>query len=86
MRHALSLAFLLAAAAFAPPLLPDARAQTAPPAAPRGDDRLLNRDYLTSTGETVPKPGEPQSSGVTPLEKSIQKQDNKIERSICSNC
>ncbi|WP_395666276.1 hypothetical protein [Methylocella sp.] len=78
---------LLAAAALAPAFASACRAQSGPPAAaPAGDDRLLNRDYLTPTGETVPKPGEPQSSGVTPLEKSIQKQDKKIENSICSNC
>ena len=28
---------------------------------------LLNQDYLTSTGETVPRPGVPQASGPTPL-------------------
>lgn len=47
---------------------------------------LLNQDYLTSTGETVPRPGVPQASGPTPLDRSIQQQDKFIDRSICSNC
>ncbi len=29
--------------------------------------RLLDQDYLTSTGATVPRPGLPQSAGETPL-------------------
>jgi hypothetical protein len=48
--------------------------------------RLLNQDYLTPTGETVPRPGVPQSSGPTPLDRSMQKLDNRIDKSICSNC
>lgn len=48
--------------------------------------RLLNQDYLTPTGETVPRPGVPQSSGPTKLDRSIEEQDNRIEKGICSNC
>jgi hypothetical protein len=48
--------------------------------------RLLDRDYLTSTGATVPRPGASQSAGPTPLDRAIQQQDNKIDNSICSNC
>jgi hypothetical protein len=47
---------------------------------------LLDQDYLTSTGETVPRPGASQSAGPTPLDRAIQQQDNKIDNSICSAC
>jgi hypothetical protein len=47
---------------------------------------LLNQDYLTSTGETVPRPGIPQSSGETPLDRYIQQQDDRIDNSICRGC
>jgi hypothetical protein len=48
--------------------------------------RLLDQDYLTSTGETVPRPGASQSAGPTPLDRAIQQQDNKIDNSICNGC
>ena len=48
--------------------------------------QLLDQDYLTSTGATVPRPGAPQSAGPTPLDRAIQQQDNKIDNSICSGC
>ena len=48
--------------------------------------RLLDQDYLTSTGATVPRPGASQSAGPTPLDRAIQQQDNKIDNSICSGC
>jgi hypothetical protein len=47
---------------------------------------LLDQDYLTSTGETVPWPGASQSAGSTPLDRAIQQQDNKIDNSICTSC
>ena len=47
---------------------------------------LLNQDYLTSTGETVPRPGVPQASGPTPLDRAIERQDNRIDNSICTGC
>jgi hypothetical protein len=47
---------------------------------------LANQDYLTSTGATVPQPGVPQASGPTPLDRSIERQDNKIDNSICTDC
>ena len=50
------------------------------------DGQLLNQDYLTGTGATVPRPGVSQSDGSTPLDRAIQKQDNKIDNSICSGC
>jgi hypothetical protein len=47
---------------------------------------LLDQDYLTSTGATVPRPGVPQSSGETVLDRRIEKQDDRIDNSICSGC
>jgi hypothetical protein len=47
---------------------------------------LLDQDYLTSTGETVPRPGASQSAGPTPLDRKIEQQDNKIDNSICNGC
>jgi hypothetical protein len=48
--------------------------------------QLLDQDYLTSTGETVPQPGVPQSSGETPLDRFIQQQNDRIDNSICKGC
>jgi hypothetical protein len=47
---------------------------------------LLNQDYLTSTGETVPRPGVPQSSGETPFDRYIGQQNDRIDNSICKGC
>ena len=41
---------------------------------------------ITSTGETVPNPGASQSAGTTPLDKGVQREDNKIQSSICKGC
>ncbi len=73
-------------------LLGAAAAQTGQPGG--GADRprepraggLINQDYLTSTGETVPHPGASQGPGVTPLDRSIKERDDRVQRSICSNC
>jgi len=48
--------------------------------------RLVNQDYLTSTGETVPRPGVPQSSGETPLDRHMRQENNRIDNSICTGC
>jgi hypothetical protein len=48
--------------------------------------QLVNQDYLTGTGATVPRPGVPQASGPTPLDRAIRQQDNRIDNSICSGC
>lgn len=48
--------------------------------------RLLDRDYLTSTGETVPRPGVPQSSGETQFDRFIRQQNDRIDNSICNGC
>lgn len=87
MLKALWLAFLLAAAVgSAPAVAQDDGPQGAgaPPAPEPG--RLLNEPYLAPTGETVPRPGESQSGGTTPLDRKIQKEDKLIDRGICSNC
>jgi hypothetical protein len=47
---------------------------------------LLDQDYTTSTGATVPNPGVPQGSGPTQLDRKIQQEDNKIDNSICKGC
>jgi hypothetical protein len=47
---------------------------------------LLNRYYLTSSGATVARPGVPQSSGLTPLDRSMEQQDNRVDNSICTDC
>ena len=47
---------------------------------------LLDQDYLTSTGETVPRPGVSQSSGATPLDRSIREQNDRVDNSICAGC
>ena len=48
--------------------------------------QLLNQDLSTGIGATVPRPGVPQASGPTPLDRSIQQQDNRIDNSICTGC
>jgi hypothetical protein len=47
---------------------------------------LLDQDYLTSTGETVPRPGVSQSAGPTPLDRAIREENNRIDNSICNGC
>ena len=53
--------------------------------APRGgDDPRAN--YTTSTGATVAHPGESQGAGTTPMDIGVQRQDDKIQGSICKGC
>ncbi len=63
-----------------------AQSPSTPPGREQGAATLLNKDYLTSTGATVPHPGAPQGTGVTPLDRGIQQRDNQVEKGICSNC
>ena len=58
----------------------------APELAKPGPGQLLDQDYLTGTGATVPRPGVPQASGPTPLDRAIRRQDNRIDNSICQGC
>ncbi len=57
-------------------------------AAPSGDapGRPLNQDHLAPTGKTLPHPGVSQAEGTTELDRSIQRQDDRIEESICKGC
>ena len=41
---------------------------------------------ITSTGETVPNPGASQSGGTTSMDRGIERQDTKIQSSICKGC
>ncbi len=43
-------------------------------------------NYLTSTGATVAHPGASQSGGTTSMDVGVQRQDNKIDNSICKGC
>ncbi len=63
-----------------------AQIQTPPPTSEPGPTSLLRKDYLTSTGQTVPHPGASQGAGVTPLDRGIQQRDNQLIKSICGNC
>ena len=47
---------------------------------------MLNEDYLTSTGQTVPRPGLSQGAPPSRLDRRIEDRDNRIDQSICSNC
>jgi hypothetical protein len=47
---------------------------------------LLDQHYLAPTGATVPRPGVPQASGPTPLDRTIRQENNRIDNSICSGC
>jgi hypothetical protein len=67
------------------------QAQTTGPATPDAasrpkDQRLLNENYLTPTGETVPRPGLSQGAPTTNLDREIQQENNRLDQSICSNC
>jgi len=67
------------------------QAQTTGPAAPDAasrpkDQRLLNENYLTPTGETVPRPGLSQGPPTTNLDREIQQENNRLDQSIRSNC
>lgn len=46
---------------------------------------LLNQDYLTATGQTVPRPSIAPIPAPRPNRK-IKDLDERWERSICSNC
>ena len=62
-------------------------AQTGTNPAPRHNaTRLLNKNYLTSTGETVAHPGASQGGATTDLDRRIEQQNDRVDQSICSNC
>ena len=70
------------ALALALPALQGVAAQTADPRA----REPLREPYITSTGATVDKPGASQSAGVTKEDRAIQRQDKRIDDSICKGC
>ena len=47
---------------------------------------LLREKYLTRTGETVPHAGMSQGAPMTAFDYWIMERDNRIQRSVCSNC
>jgi hypothetical protein len=49
-------------------------------------DELLNRNYLTHSGETVPHPGVPQIGNESEQEMGAQRRSDRDTHSICSNC
>jgi hypothetical protein len=46
----------------------------------------LDQDYLAPTGATVPRPGVPQASGPTALDRQMRQENNHIDNSICNGC
>ena len=48
--------------------------------------QLLRQDYIAGTGATVPRPGVPQASGPTALDRTIRQENNRIDNSICDGC
>lgn len=62
------------------------RGLVAPELSKPAPGRLLDQDYLAPTGATVPRPGVPQASGPTPLDRKIEQEDNRIDNSICKGC
>ena len=48
--------------------------------------QLLRQDYITGTGATVDRPGVPQASGPTALDRAIRQENNRIDNSICYDC
>jgi hypothetical protein len=85
MARLMVIAALLAASAGLPAYGQD-NTLVAPELAKPAPGQLLDQDYLTSTGATVPRPGVPQGSGPTALDRKIQQEDNKIDNSICKGC
>ena len=78
-------AFLLAATAGAGAYGQD-NGLVAPELSKPAPGHLLDEDYLTSTGETVARPGIPQSSGETRFDRYIEQQNDRIDNSICKGC
>jgi hypothetical protein len=87
MAKSIAIAIILTAAmAGAPASAQGDGANVAPELSRPTPGHLLDQDYLTSTGETVPHPGVPQASGPTPLDRAIEDKNNRIDNSICNGC
>jgi hypothetical protein len=80
-----ALLFVIASGAFAVQAQTEG-SDTAGAAPQRRPTRLLNENYLTSTGETVPHPGASQGAPTTDLDRQIGRENDRLEQSICSNC
>lgn len=63
-----------------------ASSATAQDQKPVPHDHRIRAPYITSDGATVDKPGEPQGSAPTSLDRNIQRQDNVIDGSLCKGC
>ncbi len=66
-----------------------ARAQTSPTPGPANADQGgagIRSNNITSTGSTVPNPGVSQSGGTTPMDRGIQREDDRIQSGICKGC
>jgi hypothetical protein len=75
-----ALLFMIASAPFV------VQAQTTGSDTADAASRLLNENYLTSTGATVDRPGESQGAPTTNLDRRIERENNRLDQSICSNC
>ena len=49
-------------------------------------DGLIRDPYIAPTGATVDKPGLPQGSAPTALDRDIRREDKAIDRSVCKGC
>jgi hypothetical protein len=85
MRHNIVLAALIFVSIEVPTGVSFAHAQQMETDAQRSA-RLLRQDNITATGATVPLPGASKGAGETPLDRQINKRNDQIDQSICSNC
>ena len=61
-----------------------AQTGTGPAPRPRATG-LLNRNYLTSTGETIAHPGASQGAATTDLDRRIGRQNDRVEAAIATD-
>ncbi|MDR3463400.1 MAG: hypothetical protein P4L76_13895 [Beijerinckiaceae bacterium] len=47
---------------------------------------MIRGGHITSTGQTVPNPGVSQGDGTTPLDRGIEREDDRIQGRICKGC
>ena len=58
----------------------------APSASGAAPGQPAKADHLAPTGKTLPNPGVPQASGTTDFDRTVQKQDDRTQESICKGC
>ena len=60
------------------------------PVAPQTDGTRpgagIRSGNITSTGATVPNPGTSKGAGVMPMDRGIQRENDRITNSICKGC